>query len=143
MEKLRKGVVGVIINSQKQVLLFERSDRPNTWQFPQGGIKKSETPEEALYRELLEEIGTNKCDILKRGVGTTVYHWPKISGKYLGQEHTWFLCSLHLNVLPILKNSDGSFVAYGWETPENAIKKVIDWKRPSYEQGLKELGFTF
>ncbi|MDZ4662220.1 MAG: NUDIX domain-containing protein [Pseudomonadota bacterium] len=140
MNKLRKGVVGVIINTQDQVLLFERSDRPNSWQFPQGGLKDLETPEEALYRELLEEIGTNKCNILKKSRATTVYHWPKRSGKHLGQEHIWFLCSLQAGEVPNLKVSDGSFVSFYWDTPQNAIKKVIDWKRPSYERGLKELG---
>lgn len=140
MEKLRKGVVGVIVNAQNEVLLFERSDRSNTWQFPQGGIKKSETPEEALHRELLEEIGTNNYKIIKRGVGTTVYHWPKRSGKYQGQEHIWFLCSFESGLAPNLNKSDGSFVSYAWETPQNAISKIIDWKRPAYEKGLKELG---
>ncbi len=56
--ELRWGIIAVIIDESGKVLLFERSDRLDSWQFPQGGIKSGETPEQALFRELEEEVGT-------------------------------------------------------------------------------------
>ena len=61
--------VAAIILSPKYPLVCElfiasRTDIRNAWQFPQGGIDKSESPKEALFRELKEEIGTNQVDII-------------------------------------------------------------------------------
>src|SRR5258708_28575395 len=54
--KFRPNVAAIVRRSNGRILVGERSDRPGCWQFPQGGIKNSETPEQALQRELQEEI---------------------------------------------------------------------------------------
>lgn len=60
--KLRKGIGAIVLNNKNQVILFQRADYPENWQAPEGGIDEGETPKEALYRELNEEIGLSKDD---------------------------------------------------------------------------------
>ena len=56
--------VGIMLSNGKGQLLWARRIKSvDSWQFPQGGIKSGETPEEALYRELYEEIGLNAKDV--------------------------------------------------------------------------------
>ena len=57
---MRKGYrpnVGIIIANTKGKLLYCKRRRSNNWQFPQGGIDRNETPEQAAFRELFEEVG--------------------------------------------------------------------------------------
>ena len=51
----RSNVGIVLANPAGQVLWARRVGGRNTWQFPQGGIKRGETPEQALFRELYED----------------------------------------------------------------------------------------
>lgn len=56
-------VVGAIIKSQSKVLCAQRSDKmslPGLWEFPGGKIEGEETHQEALKREINEEL---KMDI--------------------------------------------------------------------------------
>src|SRR5579863_6318816 len=61
-EGFRHGVGIILVNSKRQVFLAKRIGK-DAWQFPQGGIKESETPEEAMFRELKEEIGLYAHDV--------------------------------------------------------------------------------
>ncbi|MDU9800377.1 RNA pyrophosphohydrolase, partial [Helicobacter pylori] len=67
-KKYRPNVAAIIMSPDYpnacEVFIAERIDIEGAWQFPQGGIDEGETPLEALYRELLEEIGTNEIEIL-------------------------------------------------------------------------------
>ena len=54
--------VGIVLMNQQKELFFAKRRYQSGWQFPQGGIKLGETPENAMYRELLEEIGLTKND---------------------------------------------------------------------------------
>ncbi|WP_156499451.1 NUDIX domain-containing protein, partial [Oleiphilus sp. HI0061] len=55
--------VGIILANEFNEVLWARRIGQNSWQFPQGGIKVDETPDEALYRELNEEIGLQPSDV--------------------------------------------------------------------------------
>lgn len=48
-------VAGMICKNQK-ILIAKRSDEPKLWEFPGGKVEKGETLEEALIRELQEEL---------------------------------------------------------------------------------------
>ena len=62
----RRCVGMMILNHQKKVLVGRRLDHPSGyWQMPQGGIDKNENPEEAVWREMMEEIGTNNAKVIK------------------------------------------------------------------------------
>ena len=71
--------VGIILMNERGQLLWARRVGQNAWQFPQGGIKADETPEEALYRELKEEVGLepHQVEIVGRTRGWLRYRLPK------------------------------------------------------------------
>ena len=145
--KLRRGVVAVIRNEKGEVLTFERSDNRGVWQFPQGGVENGESPEDALLRELMEEVGTADVRIIKRSEGTTFYLWPEHRrvgrvNLYDGQEHIWFLCEFLPGAGPRLQLADGTFSAAEWTDSDNVVGRNVDWKRPSMSQGLRHLGIV-
>lgn len=121
----------------------ERADTPNAWQFPQGGIDPGETPEQALVREMKEEVGIDTIQILKRGADV-IYNFPTdlksaVAKRYLGQRQTWFLLQAGTGWEPDLTRCDKEFVRFTWKTPEDIIDSVIIWKRDAYRQGLASL----
>jgi putative (di)nucleoside polyphosphate hydrolase len=153
---LRPNVCIVLTGrDERRVLVFRRVEWPtfpNPWQFPQGGMKAGETPEQALRRELREEIGTDHVDVLRRAPRPIVYEWPpeiaaslvkdhpKLA-RYRGQEQHWFLARLrggtaeiHFNHLP------AEFDAFEWVTPQQALERVVAFKREAYRAGLAALG---
>ena len=64
----RPNVAAIVLSSSYpakcEIFIASRIDVEDAWQFPQGGIDEGETPHEALFRELKEEIGTNEIDII-------------------------------------------------------------------------------
>ena len=68
MSKTYRKCVGLmILNKNKEILVGKRIDHPSGfWQMPQGGIDKHEKPEDAIWREMMEEIGTNKAKLIKK-----------------------------------------------------------------------------
>ena len=49
--------VGIILCNARNEVFWGKRVREHSWQFPQGGIKPGESPEAAMYRELMEEVG--------------------------------------------------------------------------------------
>lgn len=144
-DQFRQGVVAVVIGPkgsthEGHVLLFERKDHPGSWQFPQGGIEGPETAEEALFRELMEEIGNNKVKILSKAHKNTFYRWRKKESRFVGQEHQWFLCQFEADAEPQLQKGDHSFKGYEWVLPEDVVSRTVEWKRASITMGLQYLG---
>lgn len=138
--RFRKGIVAVLQNARGLVLLGERSDHPGAWQFPQGGIEKGETAEQAFHREVREEIGVSECRVIRAGARDTQYRWPTPGSDGVhGQEQRWFLGEI-AGAGPNLALSDHCFRATEWVSVEEALKRIVNWKRPSYEDGLKSIG---
>ncbi|MFW7380165.1 MAG: RNA pyrophosphohydrolase [Oligoflexus sp.] len=145
MKPYRPCVVAAIVRSDGHLLVGERSNQPGAWQLPQGGIDEGESPEQAVLRELREEIGTNSVTILSRGLQTICYEFPpemitKISAQYRGQEQWWFSLQLHSQARPDLALSDGEFVNLDWRSPREVLENIISWKKIAYERGLRQLG---
>ena len=98
MSNLYRNCVGVLLlNKNNLILVGNRIDSVSSaWQMPQGGIDEGETPIEAAYRELEEEIGTKKVKLLDEFHGWLSYELPislrkKLwKGKYIGQKQKWF-----------------------------------------------------
>lgn len=119
------------------------------WQFPQGGIKHGESPEQAMYRELHEEIGLRQehVKILGRTRDWLRYEVPKQwirrewRNTYRGQKQIWFMLRL------IGRDSDVSlrasdhpeFDAWRWSNYWVPLDAVIEFKREVYQQALIEL----
>src|ERR1700728_1712200 len=94
----RHGVGIILVNSRRQVFIAKRIGK-SAWQFPQGGIKNHETSEEAMFRELREEIGLEVSDVkvLAQSRRWLRYRLPKRLIRHyskplcIGQKQKWFL----------------------------------------------------
>jgi putative (di)nucleoside polyphosphate hydrolase len=144
----RANVGIIIINDEKKVLWAKRLNE-DAWQFPQGGINDNESAEEAMYRELKEEVGLNSNHILilARTKGWLRYDVPKnwirnnSQQKYKGQKQVWFLLKFIGNDADIfLKNtSKPEFDGWEWVNFWTPIDEVVDFKKDVYTKALSEL----
>ena len=97
--KYRRCVGMMILNASNEILVGRRLDHPSGyWQMPQGGIDQNENPQEAVWREMMEEIGTNKADIFKISTQWINYEIPQETldklpwgKKWIGQTQKWFI----------------------------------------------------
>ena len=144
----RPNVAIVIVNARNQVFWGKRI-REHSWQFPQGGINPSETPERAMYRELHEEVGLrpDHIKVLGRTRDWLRYdvpqHWIKREwrGSYKGQKQIWFLLRLtgRDNDVSLRATERPEFDAWRWHDYWIPLDSVIDFKRESYRRALLEL----
>ncbi len=147
-EGYRENVGIVICNDQRKVLWARRTGE-EAWQFPQGGINKGESAEEAMYRELKEEVGLDphNVEILARTKGWLKYDVPKswirrdCRDRYRGQKQIWFLLRFTGKDSDIfLKNTEKpEFDDWRWNSFWAPVDQIVDFKKAVYEQALKEL----
>ena len=141
--------VGIILtNPLKQVFWGKRLGQ-HSWQFPQGGINRGESPREAMFRELWEELGLfeNQVRIISRTEDWLRYDVPDrwirrdLRGIYKGQKQIWFLLEfLGKNKDINLKATNHpEFEAWKWNDYWVPLSQVIDFKRGVYKEALKEL----
>ncbi|MFL0810889.1 MAG: RNA pyrophosphohydrolase [Agarilytica sp.] len=145
----RPNVGIILINDQGQLLWARRVGGGDAWQFPQGGIKKNEDPEQACFRELKEEIGLSPehVDILAVTDGWLRYRLPKKlvrsnkSPVCIGQKQKWFL--LHLRAdesnIDIDTIDKPEFDRWEWVSYWYPLSAVVSFKREVYRKALKEL----
>jgi putative (di)nucleoside polyphosphate hydrolase len=122
--------------------------REHSWQFPQGGIKMQESPEAAMFRELMEEVGLSPkhVKIIGRTRDWLHYdvpaHWIRREwrGSYRGQKQIWFLLRLigHDSDVCLRKTAHPEFDAWRWNDYWMPIEHVIEFKRNVYERALME-----
>ena len=152
----RPNVCAVLTDDgQERVLVFRRVDGPlndHRWQFPQGGLDSGETPEQGLVRELLEEIGTDRVEILRKLPAPIRYTYPPEVREMLaregskmahfrGQDQIWFLARLAVDTAAIrFDTHTPEFDAFEWVEPGEAVARVIPFKRESYRQALSAFG---
>ena len=123
--------VGIILANHKGEVLWARRIGQDSWQFPQGGIKHDESPEQALYRELAEEIGLSADDVevISCTRGWLRYRLPRRMVRQnsrpvcVGQKQKWFL----LRML-----SPDASVRY-------PLGQVFSFQREVYRRALREL----
>ena len=143
-KQYRRNVLAVIVNKEKKILVGERSDRPGIWQMPQGGIDEGETSEEALMRELKEEIGTDKARIIRKLDFKISYDFPEelssdIMKKYKGQIQDWFLLELEDTAVLDLSKSLGEFKALDWKDAGSILCGIVFGKSKLTSRGLRPL----
>ena len=165
-KKFRSNVAAVIIlPTENKVLMFRRlaeKDKNSgffvgggqlkwNWQFPQGGVNVGESEEQALFRELKEEIGTRDVNIIKVGKKRIRYHYPLKVKRVLdqqpqwrlfrGQQQCWFLLHLNCHTDKISFNHDPiEFDSFQWINPRKGLNMVVPFKRKAYRKGLRMLG---
>ncbi|MBE2897615.1 RNA pyrophosphohydrolase [Pasteurellaceae bacterium TAE3-ERU1] len=140
--------VGIIIcNAQGQALWAKRFGQ-NSWQFPQGGINEGETPEQAMFRELFEEVGLspNDVQILAVSKGWLRYKLPKrlirpdTNPVCIGQKQRWFLLRLTCaeSAINLSATKHPEFDGWRWVSYWYPVRQVIAFKRDVYRKVMKE-----
>ena len=147
-EGFRPNVGIIMLNANNEVWWGKRV-REHSWQFPQGGIKYGESPEQAMFRELEEETGLlpEHVKILGRTRDWLRYEVPdhfikrEIRGHYRGQKQIWFLlrmvgrdCDVNLRA-----STHPEFDAWRWHDYWVPLDTVIEFKRGVYQMALQEL----
>ncbi len=144
--------VGIILcNQQQQVVWARRCGGYNAWQFPQGGIQPHETPEEAMYRELHEELGLLPKDVacLAATKDWLSYLLPekfirtKSKPLCIGQKQRWFLLRLASDDSRIQLDASErpEFDQWRWVDYWHPVTEIVDFKREVYQAAMKELEY--
>lgn len=139
----------MILNSNQEVFVAQRLDSPEpAWQMPQGGIDEGETPEEALFRELEEEIGCRQDQALLLATHPELitYDLPQElankvwGGAFRGQSQRWFaLKFLGQDDEINLESGTPEFSRWRWTSPSELPDLAISFKKDLYQRLLDEL----
>jgi len=141
----RRGVGIMLLDARGRVFVGRRIDTPDAWQMPQGGIDPGETPRQAAQRELKEEVGTDRAEIIAETKDWLRYELPPElrggvwGGRYRGQEQKWFAmrftgCDRDID----LATHHPEFDAWRWSTVADLTRLIVPFKLELYEAVLKE-----
>ncbi len=142
--------VGIILANDEGQLLWARRVGQNAWQFPQGGIKANETPQQALFRELYEEVGLTADDVevLACTRGWLRYRLPRRMVRTrsrpvcIGQKQKWFLLRIRCGETRISMDGGAAkpeFDGWRWVSYWYPLGQVVPFKREVYRRALREL----
>lgn len=145
----RRGVGVVLVNRAGLVFVGQRIDQTTeAWQMPQGGIDEGEEPRAAALRELAEEIGTDKAEVVAESAGWIAYDLPPEladsvwQARYRGQEQKWFVCRFlgENEDIDVTGVEHPEFSAWKWAKPDEALRLIVPFKRELYARVFAELG---
>lgn len=141
--------VGIVIIGEDDRLFWGRRVSRDGWQFPQGGIRTDETPEEAMLRELREEVGleADHVEVMGATRGWLRYRLPDHLVRQgerplcLGQKQVWFLCRLlaEEQLVRLDTCQRPEFDRWRWVDYWYPASHVVHFKRRVYRQALEEL----
>ncbi len=152
----RANVGAVLFNRAGQVFLARRAGFANAegpaggWQLPQGGIDASEDPRQAVLRELAEEIGTDRAEIIGEHPEWLTYDFPPdlggpLGGRYRGQRQRWFALRFTGADADIRLDADPhpEFDAWRWGRLSELPGIAVGFKRAIYQTlALAFVGFA-
>ncbi|MFZ9659743.1 MAG: RNA pyrophosphohydrolase [Arcobacteraceae bacterium] len=141
----RPNVAAIVLSSSYplkcEILIASRIDIKDAWQFPQGGIDGDETPEQALYRELKEEIGTDEVEIIAEYPGWVSYDFPLSVAKNMapfdGQTQKYYLVKLKKGAKVNINTELPEFGEFKFVKRANLNEYITFFKRTVYKQVLQ------
>lgn len=139
----RSNVAAVVVNHNKEILICKRNVPVEHWQFPQGGVDEGENEEQAVLRELQEELGSPKFSLLYKSKSLYRYEWP---GKdkdddgegTVGQEQRYFLVLYWGTDSEIVLEKGGRLTAFKWVKQEEVIDSIFPARKLIYSAVLQE-----
>lgn len=142
--------VGIaLFNAQGKVFVGERIDTKGAWQMPQGGIDKDEDLKSAAFRELLEETGTDKAEILEIHNQTFCYDLPEHllqklwNGSYRGQEQHWIamrFTGIDSDINLDYGLEEPEFSQWRWIDLDEVLDFIVPFKTDVYKQVIDAFG---
>ncbi len=132
----------MLLNASGQIFVGKRIDQSvEGWQMPQGGIDAGEEPRTAVMRELKEETGTDKAEIIGEMENWLTYDLPPhlvgiaFHGKYRGQRQKWFALRFLGEDSDIdLHTHEPEFAAWKWVDMDALPRMIVPFKRDTYAQ---------
>jgi putative (di)nucleoside polyphosphate hydrolase len=142
----RPGVGIMLLNPKSEVFVGQRLDNPSdAWQMPQGGIDEGEDPLSAAWREMKEEIGTDKAELLAQSKGWLNYDLPPEladriwKGRFRGQRQKWFAFRFRGNDRDIqIATEHPEFRGWKWAPMRDLPNLIVPFKRSLYRDLMKE-----
>jgi putative (di)nucleoside polyphosphate hydrolase len=140
-----RACVGIMLLSpDRRIFIGDRRDTPGAWQMPQGGIDRGETAVEAGFRELEEETGTARAELLAEAPDWLFYDFPaelygsRVGRRYRGQKQRWLAMRFlgEDDEIDPLNTRHPEFRQWRWATPDEVLARIVPFKRPVYEAVL-------
>ena len=136
----------MLLNANGLVFVGKRIDTSSeAWQMPQGGIDEGEAPITAAFREMEEEIGTAKAELIAESKDWYYYDLPADlipsvwGGKFRGQKQKWFALRFTGDDSDInIKTQHPEFHEWKWEKTENLPELIVPFKRKLYQELVNE-----
>jgi len=140
-ELYRPNVAMIIVSNayplSREIFLAQRNDLLDVWQFPQGGIDDGEEIQDALFRELKEEIGTDKVEVIAEFPEWISYDFPpKIAQSmkpFIGQKQRYFLVKLNEDAVINIATQEPEFSDYKFVSVDEALSLSASFKKDVYE----------
>lgn len=144
----RPGVGIALFNQRGQVFVAQRIDNPGpAWQMPQGGIDKDEEPLQAAWREMREEIGTDRARYIGESKDWLQYDLPAElvpliwKGRFRGQRQKWYAFRFLGEDRDInIATEEPEFSSWRWADLAELPDLIVPFKRQLYLDLAAELG---
>jgi putative (di)nucleoside polyphosphate hydrolase len=142
----RPGVGIMLLNARSEVFVGQRIDNPEeAWQMPQGGIDRHESPLSAAWREMKEEVGTDRAELIAESRAWLSYDLPAEladriwRGRFRGQRQKWFAFRFRGEDGDIdIATAHAEFRAWKWASPGDLPRLIVPFKRRLYRDVVEE-----